>query len=65
MSAMQKDQELENGVPKVVKDDLCRDDSMYVDTWTKHAVSSTVIWGQELQAEEIAMNQKLKWQGLR
>ena len=32
MSAMQKDQELENGVPKVVKDDLCRDDSMYVDT---------------------------------
>ena len=59
---MQKNQELGNGVTKVVKDDLCRDDSMFVDTWMKHAVSSTVIWGQELQAEEIAMSRKLKWE---
>ena len=29
---MQKNQELGNGVAKVVKDDLCRVDSMYVDT---------------------------------
>ena len=29
---MQKNQELGNGVTKVVKDDLCRDDSMFVDT---------------------------------